>query len=619
MKKILVIILLSLTFISYSQNEELLKMYEKITGKDLSKEIAKMQKENPGIRRSEEIGLIDSISIEPEIIKADSIIIEDTYFEKYVNGTLIDPYSSKLKQFSIDFSAVRTTMNFNKRIPESYILSQGDEFIIDIWGAMDKNYSIKVTNENYIIIPQIGKINISGLNYKQAKKAISDKLGSISGINFTLRLSEVKPITVFVVGNVSKPGIYNVSPFSSILEILALAGGVLPEGSLRNIGLIPENGKPKQMDLYSLMFFGKKIDHILQSNETIFVPLIGKQVAIAGNVKREGIYEYKKGEKLNNLLKIVGLTPFSDTSRIEIEGLDKQGRTLVESVTIDSNPTLKDGDIVRVFSTLVYNSKYVYLKGNFRHNKKVQFIKDMTLSSVLNSDEILNENTNLDYGSIIRKNGLGNRDLIINFSPKNVFDKKGDHEITIFPRDTIEVFSLDSISYFPSVEISGEINKTGNYKFTENMTVTNLLSYSGGLTNIGDKNNILVIRNNGEDGFEYFSNLNSDRFLLHDNDKVHVFDFTAKNPVKYVKIYGHIKSGGTYIYSKNMTVPNLINLSGGFRNDAMTDSIEVVSGINKKNRELKTNRYNISQIDTVKLFPNDIVFVRRSADTDICD
>ncbi|MCK4979754.1 MAG: hypothetical protein KAS62_05120, partial [Candidatus Delongbacteria bacterium] len=126
MKKILVIILLSLTFTSYSQNEELLKMYEKITGKDLSKEIAKIQKKSPGIQRSEEIGLIDSISIEPKIIKADSIIIEDTYFEKYVNGTLIDPYSSKLKQFSIDFSAVRTTMNFNKRIPESYILSQGD-------------------------------------------------------------------------------------------------------------------------------------------------------------------------------------------------------------------------------------------------------------------------------------------------------------------------------------------------------------------------------------------------------------------------------------------------------------------------------------------------------------
>ncbi|MCK4981236.1 MAG: SLBB domain-containing protein, partial [Candidatus Delongbacteria bacterium] len=589
-------------------------MYEKITGKDLSAEIKKLKSKGPNIQDTNEINLVDSISFEPDILEVDTVKIEETYFEKYVNGTLIDPYSSKLKQFSIDFSTVRTTMNFNKRIPESYILSQGDEFIIDIWGAIDKNYIIKVTNENYIIIPQIGKIDISGLNYKHAKKAISDKLGSISGISFTVRLSEVKPITVFVVGNVSKPGIYNISPFSSIFEILALAGGVLPEGSLRDIGLIPENGRAKKIDLYSLMFFGKKTDHILQSNETIFVPLIGKQVAIAGNVKREGIYEYKKGEKLNSLLKIVGLTPFSDTSRIEIEGFDKHGRTLVESVTIDNNPTLKDGDIVRIFSTLVYNSKYVYLKGNFRHNKKVQFVDGMTISSVINSNEILYENTNLNYGNIIRKNGLGNRDLMINFSPKNVLEKKGDHKITILPRDTIEVFSLDSISYFPSVEISGETNNPGNYKFTENMTVTNLLSYSGGLTSVGDKSNILIVRNNGPDGFEYFSDLNADRFLLHDNDKIHVFDFTAKNPVKYVKIYGHIKNGGSYIYSKNMTVPNLINLSGGFRNDAMTDSIEVVSGINKKNRELKTKRYNISQINTVKLFPNDIVFVRKIRD-----
>ncbi|NOR46354.1 MAG: hypothetical protein GQ534_12285, partial [Candidatus Delongbacteria bacterium] len=138
MKKMLVVILLGLTFASYSQSEELLKMYEKITGKDFSAEIEKMKKKDTGIIKSEEVSLIDSIGIEPDILEIDSVVVEDTYFEKYVNGVLIDPYDSKLKQFSIDFSSVKTTMNFNKRIPDSYILSQGDEFVIDIWGAMDK-------------------------------------------------------------------------------------------------------------------------------------------------------------------------------------------------------------------------------------------------------------------------------------------------------------------------------------------------------------------------------------------------------------------------------------------------------------------------------------------------
>jgi polysaccharide export outer membrane protein len=505
-------------------------------------------------------------------------------------------------------------MNFNKKIPDSYILSPGDEFIIDIWGAMDKNYIISVTNENYIIIPQIGKINISGLDYKQAKKTISDKLNSISGINFIVRLSDVKPITVFVVGNVSKPGIYNVSPFSSIFEILALAGGVLPEGSLRNIGLIPESGEGKKMDLYSLMFSGKRIDHILQSNETIFVPLIGKQVAIAGNVKREGIYEYKKGEKLNDIIRIAGLTPFSDTSRIEIEGLDKKGRSISESVALTNNPTLNDGDIIRVFSTLVYNSKYVYLKGNFRHNKKIQFDQDMTLGNILNSDEILNENTNLDYGNIIRKQGMGKRDFLLNFSPKKVIEKNGDDKIKIFPRDTIEVFSMDSISFLPTVAISGEINKDGDYKYTSDMTVNTLIGYSGGLTINGDITSNLVIRNKGKNGYDYFTDVDPATFKLETDDKLHIFNFSANNPVQFVRVYGHVKNNGAYIHSKNMSVADLIKLSGGFTYDAMTDSLEVVSGINKDNKLLKTKKIALNQINNTKLDINDILFVRRIKD-----
>ncbi|NOR45764.1 MAG: hypothetical protein GQ534_09290 [Candidatus Delongbacteria bacterium] len=452
------------------------------------------------------------------------------------------------------------------------------------------------------------------MNYKQAKKAISDKLGSISGINFTVRLSDVKPITVFVVGNVAKPGIYNVSPFSSIFEILALAGGISPEGSLRDIGLIPESGKVKKMDLYSLMFFGKRVDHILQSNETIFVPLIGKQVAIAGNVKREGIYEYKKGEKLNDILTIAGLTPFSDTSRIEIEGLDKKGRSLVESVSGDNNPTLKDGDIVRVFSTLVYNSRYVYLKGNFRHNKKIQFTKDMTLGNIINSDEILNESTNLDYGNIIRKNGMGKRDLLLNFSPKSILARNGDENIKIFPRDTIEVFSLDSISYFPIVSISGEINKDGDYKYTSDMTANTLIGYAGGLTINGDITSNLVIRNKGKNGYDYFTDVDPSTYKLKADDKLHIFNFNANNPVQYVRVYGHVKNNGKYIHSKNMTVADLIKLSGGFTYDALTDSLEVVSGINKENKTLKTRKIGFGEISTTKLNINDILFVRRIKD-----
>jgi protein involved in polysaccharide export with SLBB domain len=220
----------------------------------------------------------------------------------------------------------------------------------------------------------------------------------------------------------------------------------------------------------------------------------------------------------------------------------------------------------------------------------------------------------MNYANIIRKNGMGNRDMMINFSPMSVFEERGDNNIALMARDTIEVFSLDSVSYFPSVEISGEVNRQGIYKFTKDMNVSNLLSYSGGLTANGDLDNIVIIRNSGKEGYDYFSNIEPDKFLLQSDDKVHVFDYAAMNPVQNVQIWGHVKNQGTYVHSKGMSVNDLITLSGGFRNDAMTDSIEVVTGINKNNDVLETSWYSLDEADDIKLHPNDIVFIRRIRD-----
>jgi len=617
MKKITAAAVIILALSLFSQSEDLMKMYQKLTGKDLTKEIETLKTKNPPTSIDKETAETDTLGIEPletspRETGTDSTVIK-TYFEKYVSGEVIDPYKTELKQYRIDFSAVKTNLNYNKQVPDGYIVNSGDIFVIDIWGAMEKSYSLEVTNENYIIVPQIGKIDIYGMNYKDAKNTIGSKLSNINGIKFSVRLGEVKPITVFVVGNVNKPGVYNVSPFTSIIEVLALAGGVTPEGSLRNIGLISDKSGSRYIDLYSLLFFGRNPISVLESNMTLFVPLIGKQVAVSGNVKREGIFECLNNENLSDVLKIAGLTPFSDTERIEIERLNSQGRSEAVSASMKDDPKILDGDIVRIFSTLVFNSRYVFLKGNFRHNKKIQHNDGMKLGDVLTDKEILNENTDLNYANIIRKNGLGNRDLLINFSPSGVIEKKGDENIVLFPRDTVEIFSLDSVTFFPSVEVSGEIKKPGIYKFTNDMNVANLLSYSGGLTNLGDRSNIIVIRNNAEKGFEYASNV-PDTFALKDDDKIHVFDFSAKNPVQNVGVWGHIKKQGNYIHSTGMSAYDLISLAGGFKNDALTDSVEVVSGINKKNKILTTSWYSSYELDNVMLEPNDIVFVRRIRD-----
>jgi polysaccharide export outer membrane protein len=123
-----------------------------------------------------------------------------------------------------------------------------------------------------------------------------------------------------------------------------------------------------------------------------------------------------------------------------------------------------------------------------------------------------------------------------------------------------------------------------------------------------------VIRNKASEGFKYFSDIDPDTFELSDRDRVHIFDFFAKNPLQGVKIFGHVKKEGSYIHSPGMTAYDLIGLSGGLKNDALTDSIEVVSGINKDNPDLRSEWYSRDRLKTAVLNPNDIVFVRRIRD-----
>jgi len=593
-------IMISAGFV-YPQSQDLKDMFKQMTGKDLDldKELGSIKGDRKAkniFNEKEDMG-IDTI---PEVLSDEDLVENDdfivplsgdslepaltiadtgTYFEKYANGAVIDPYTTELKQFQIDFSSVKTNLNYNKKVPDNYMLATGDLLVIDIWGAINENYEVEMTNEGFIVIPDIGKIDISGLDYKNVKKVIGNYLGKINGINYVVRIADVKPISVFVMGKVNKPGVYNVSPFTSMIEVLTLAGGVTAEGSLRNIKLISETGKERFVDLYSLLFYGEKDGFILGSGETVFVPLIDKQVAVAGNVKNEGIFELKKGENLKDLLEIAGLTPFSETSRIEVERLNEKGRAFVKSVDLKENPNMKDGDIVRVFSTLVYNSDYVYLKGNFRHNRKMQYRNKMNLGDIISSDEILKDNTNMNYGHLIRKRSSGKRDVIINFSPLNVLEKRGDEAIEVSSRDTVVVFSLDSINFQRRLKIC--------------------LIMPEEFRSLGMKTALL------------FTDINPESFVLKESDSVFVYDYRAQNPEEFVSIFGEVKNPAIYLFKKNMTVKDLLLLSGGFTAEARIDSVEVASGINRDNKTLQVKSYSFKESGKIKLKPNDNVFVRK--------
>ncbi|PID28152.1 MAG: hypothetical protein CR982_04635 [Candidatus Cloacimonadota bacterium] len=593
LKKIVVVVIISFFTVQAQGLEEAKSLFKKFTGKDI--ELPDFTKKTNLKSLDKNKAEIDTVSSDDEsenligkLKDSEKELDEETEeeltpFEMYLRGEIIDPYTQELYTYSIDFDAVKVNPNITSSIPDTYLPSVGDVLVVDIWGSVDESLEVEINGDGYIILEKFGKVSISNLNYGEIKQEIMKKLSNIDGAEASVRLSEVTPVQVYVTGQVKKPGVYTVSPFSSMLEVLAVAGGISSSGSYRNVEVKSKNSEKESIDLYSIMFGGKSTFPTLNAGSVIFVPIKSSQVAIAGNVKSSGIFELREGERLQDILQYSGLTPFSEKNSIEIESIDSKGIPSSKTVKLSQNPKLNDGDVVRIFSTLVYNSNFVTLKGSFKHPKNIAFRKGMSLGDVLKERKILKHNSNLNYAHIIRKNRSMGENQIISFSPENVFNKKNDFEIELLRNDTIEVFSLEDVNLLDQVAIDGEVKDPGRYAWSEGIPVNSILSYAGGKTPSGDLKNVTVYRFNSESGYSYFGQVDTKNFPLLPGDSIYVGNVLEYSGYDFISINGEVQRPGKYPWFEGITPADLIAHAEGYTTKSRTDSLDIFTIVDKEN------------------------------------
>lgn len=647
LKRLLLITIILCTALNLSaQYEEQRAMYKQITGKDLDEEIKKAnlnktldQKTIKNKMTQDTIPVLKNKS-EPDSLAADSLnnqIFDEkqikakyesvnkekkinknrTYFERYVDQTPSDPYDvSTLKQFKLDLSKMKITTNNIDQIPNDYILTVGDEVVIDIWGAITQNYILNINNEGYIIIPKIGRIDLKGVSYAQAKTIIAGKLKPIDGIEYAIRVGSVNPVRVKVTGSVYNPGVYYVSPFNNLMEILAIAGGLTENASLRNIKITGYGGGVKSVDVYQDIFLGNRNNFKLSKDDEIYIPLIGDQVAVAGNVKREGIFEIKKGDRLKDILKITGIASFSNGNQIEIERINNSGKRQVLTTSLKDNSLLQDGDIVRVFSNLAFNKNFVKLDGNFRYNKEIEFVNGMKLKDIFAGSDILKDNTDLSYAHILRKGNLGFDNKIIQFSINDIITRGKDAEIQLQSEDVIRVFPKSFTKPLENIVIKGEVRFPATLPYSKGINVRSLINMAGGTTAAADTANVLVSRYEKYHGMTYTSNADIDTFMLAPRDTVIVNSFYVRSPYQSASIIGEVKKPGKFEIGKSMSASTILSLAGGVSGSGRTDSLMIMRGISRTNDSIKVIFASFTDLNDIMVYPNDIVSILPIPDYD---
>ena len=389
-------------------------------------------------------------------------------------------------------------------VDESYELGPGDRLVLILTGDVEAAYTLDVTREGFVVIPQVGQLPVANLTLGQLESLLYSRLGRVySGVRrgagattrFSVSVARVRNNQVYVVGDVGRPGAYRVPATGTAFSALYQAGGPTENGSLRRIQIRRAGRTVDTLDVYDYLIRGDASRDVrLRSGDVIFVPVRGAYVRLTGEVIRPATYELKPGETLADLVQAAGgFTATAGRTRVQIErilpptqrGAGGRDRVVLDVASSElatgTGPALalQPGDVVRVFPVAERVRNRVTVLGNVYAPGSQGFSGQLRLSDALRLAGGVKPDTYLGRVLITRLRPDSSRVQL----RAALRDTTGAalQDVALQEDDEIRVFSLTDFRPDRYVAISGAVRTGGQFAFREGMTVRDLVLLAGGL------------------------------------------------------------------------------------------------------------------------------------------
>jgi polysaccharide export outer membrane protein len=131
-----------------------------------------------------------------------------------------------------------------------YAIAPGDVLVVRVWNDDALGGKARVRSDGKISLPFVDDVAAAGLAPKDLARALEVRLaGYVNGPRVTVALEEEKLLSVSVVGEVARPGVYDLLAGSGPLQALASAGGVTPWASDDRIFVLRKSpdGNPRPL------------------------------------------------------------------------------------------------------------------------------------------------------------------------------------------------------------------------------------------------------------------------------------------------------------------------------------------------------------------------------------
>ena len=162
--------------------------------------------------------------------------------------------------------------------PDDYVIGIEDVLNVVFWRDKDMSADVVVRPDGKITLPLINDIVAAGLTPEQLRLAVSKEAEHyVEEPAATVVVKQINSRRVYITGEVGKPGPYPLAGPTSVLQLIAMAGGLREYANKKNIVIMRnEPGKGPQAIRfdYASLAKSKKLDQnvLLKPGDTVVVP-----------------------------------------------------------------------------------------------------------------------------------------------------------------------------------------------------------------------------------------------------------------------------------------------------------------------------------------------------------
>jgi protein involved in polysaccharide export with SLBB domain len=478
-----------------------------------------------------------------------------------------------------------------------YVVGPGDGLTITLSGGISQRLQRVVDREGRVALPEVGGVEVSGRNLGDVQHLVQTVLrGQFRGVDADVSLSRIRTVRVYVVGDVERPGAYDVSSLSTPLNALYTAGGPTSGGSLRILRHYRGKQLLQEVDSYDLLLHGIRGDvQGLQAGDTVEIPPLSGEVTVEGMVRRPAIYELHGEKSLAEVLELAGgVLPSGTLRHVDVERVEShEGRTMLRLDIPETDNdagvnkaledfAVQDGDKIKITPILPYADKTVYLDGHVSRPGKFAYREGMKVTDLITSYKDLLPEPSISHAEIIRLSQPDYAPVVLAFNLGDALAGK-DQDLVLKPFDIVRVFGRFDFEDPPVVTVTGEVRDPGDHLTNGVAHLRDAVYLAGGTTRDALLDDAQIYRKTSNGKLDVISvNLAKalegdpkDNVVLEPKDRVFIHRDLNKLDPPTVAVEGEVARPGKYPLGDGMTAADLVRLAGGFKRGAYTQAADL--------------------------------------------